>query len=279
MPLDVPGNGSPLVFCHANGFAPLAYRQMTSALATRFSVTAPVARPLFRRNEMPSGTWLDLADDYCAWLREHDVRGAVGVGHSLGAVVTLIAAARIPKAFSQLTLIEPVVLSPWALATNRWMPTGLRSNASMIQRALGRTTRWPSRQAAFDDLRARRAFLRLGDAALWYYVIAGTRVDASGAAELLYSREWEAHLYACIPNVWPYVKRVEVPLRVLRGSLSDVFERDEAERWKRLRPDHSLIEVDAAGHLLPLERPLVTASLVLGDDAQAREALALERIG
>jgi pimeloyl-ACP methyl ester carboxylesterase len=87
--------------------------------------------------------------------------------------------------------------------------------------------------------------------------------------KLLFSKYWEALIYGSVPNIWPYLKRSQVPISVLRGESSDTVNDLAWKRWQALLPVAELPEhiravnfLDA-GHLLPLEQPQKVAHHVL----------------
>jgi pimeloyl-ACP methyl ester carboxylesterase len=265
---DWGGSGPTLLFAHGNGFPPGSYARLLTTLSRRFRVLAVRARPLW--SDGPAAelvSWEQLADDYCEVLNALDVSCVHGVGHSLGAVLTLMAATRLPERFERLTLIEPVVmprLSAWVFAA---LPLCLRKRTRLARGANARTDHWDDLEHAYRDHRRHHVFARIDDRALRAHVQAATRADENGGLTLSIPRAWESQIFACVPSIAALRSRVTVPLRLLRGTTSDECSADAADAWRRARPDHELFELDYAGHLLPLERPFETAALV---DATAR---------
>ncbi|HRE27275.1 MAG TPA: alpha/beta fold hydrolase, partial [Anaerolineales bacterium] len=87
-----------LVFAHANGYPPGAYRPLLERLAERYRVLAPEARPLWpgARPEAVS-TWDVFADDWLDWAAREALPQVIGIGHSIGAITLLQAALRAPE--------------------------------------------------------------------------------------------------------------------------------------------------------------------------------------
>ena len=110
---DFGGHGPELHFAHANGYPPAAYRPLFEQLTPHFRVNAMRFRPLqpgARPEALPG--WQALVDELIQFLDGAGARGWLGVGHSLGAVVTAAAALARPELFSALVLIEPVLFTP-----------------------------------------------------------------------------------------------------------------------------------------------------------------------
>ena len=120
---DFGGTGPLLHFAHPNAYPPAVFRQFLQPLTADYDVLAMAQRPLWpgsRPDEMHD--WQLFADDLVDFLADHDLHGIIGVGHSLGAVATMMAAVGQPQLFRALVLIEPVFLP-------RCSPAGRRRTA------------------------------------------------------------------------------------------------------------------------------------------------------
>jgi pimeloyl-ACP methyl ester carboxylesterase len=188
----------------------------------------------------------------------------VGVGHSLGGVLTLWAALARPSLFRAVVLVEPVILPPawlWYLRLLRFL--GLAARQPLVQSALHRRRVWPSRQDCFAHLREKSVFARWSNDALWDYVKSGTCPREDGSVELCYPPEWEAHIFATAPvDVWRDPHRLRVPALILRGEHSQTFMPAAQARLARRLPQSKSISIPDAGHLVPMERPADTARLI-----------------
>jgi pimeloyl-ACP methyl ester carboxylesterase len=262
---DLGGHGPLLHLSHANGFPPGSYRLLARSLAGACHVVAFPARPLWPATDPRAiSTWRPLARDLVRSLEGLSRPGIVGLGHSLGGVLTLWAAIDRPDLFAALVLVDPVILPPlwlWMLRLLRLL--GLHHRQPLVQGALRRRRTWPHRQACFDHYRAKGLFARWSDAALWDYVQAGTRPVAAGGVELSYPPEWEARIYATTPTgIWRDVPRLRLPTLVLRGQHSGTFVPRARDRLARLLPAAHVATIPGAGHLLPMERPAATAAAI-----------------
>lgn len=262
---DFGGDGPLVHFAHANGFPPAAYRPFLVPLTDRFHVIAFPARPLWpgSRPEEISG-WHPMADDLIRALDGLGVRDIVGIGHSMGAVLTLWAAVRRPDLFRAVVLIDPVILPPHYLWVARLMRRlGLVYRHALVQGALRRRRTWPDRETCFQYLREKPFFSRWPDESLRAYVEAGTRERTEGGVELVYPPEWEARLFALIPtDVWKSVPRLRTPALVIRGEHSGTFLPQAMDRMRRLLPGARYQVIPDAGHMVPLERPAETGAVV-----------------
>ena len=113
-----PGNHEPpIVIAHATGFHGRCY----GAIADQFPDRRVIALDLRghgRSEGGPVDDWRLVASDVAAFLDQVRIRRAVGVGHSMGAHVTLQAASQRPEAYDRLVLFDPVILSPETYSTS-----------------------------------------------------------------------------------------------------------------------------------------------------------------
>jgi len=203
-----------------------------------------------------------MADDLVQYLDSEVSQPVHGVGHSMGAVVTLLASIKRPERFHSLTLIDPVVLPALLIMVSRLMPDYLKKHMPIIKKTLGREDSWPSAQQAFDYHRNKKVFSRFSDEVLWDYINAGTACDKQHHYRLTYSKEWEAHCYSCAPYVLPLLKKNHVPMMIIRGENSNVISPQLWSRWKKTMHQHQLVEIAGVGHLLPFEAPEKVAEVM-----------------
>lgn len=252
------GDGPLLHVAHANGFPPDAYRALLESLRGRFRVVTSELRPLWPGAEPAAcASWLELADDLVALLERQGGRGAIGVGHSLGGVVSAFAAVRAPELFCRLLLVDPVIFSGPRAWVWGWMQRlGLEHRLPLVGDARRRRDRWPDRDSARRAWRRRPVFARWQERCFEDYLEAGLVPHADGGYELRYPKAWEARIFETSPaDPWAELRRLSVPVRVLRGAHSDTLLPGAARRLVRDLPDCRVEEVPDTGHLLPFEHP------------------------
>lgn len=258
------GAGPPLHFAHANGFPPGTYKQFLSRLGGTYRVLAMAQRPLWP-GERPEqiDAWHQLAGDLIRFLDEQGAQGIVGAGHSLGAVVTMVAALERPDLFRTLVLVEPVFLPPPLLAAAAAHPEKA-FEIPLVHIARRRRHHWPSREAAFAHFRKKAVFARFSDEALRDYVEYGLE-ECGESVELRFSREWEARFYGTPPlEVWDQIPRIQQPTLALRGEATDTLMAPAWQLWQELQPAAQFVEIPNAGHLVPMERPDELTTVVAG---------------
>lgn len=214
-----------LVFIHANGFNARTYRTLLEPLAGKARILAPDLRghglstlpapPVWRRS------WRDLRDDMAALIDAIHGPPMILAGHSMGAVVALLAAAQRPDRVRSVVMLDPVVLPrPTALAMSLPGIGRVARRYSLARNALRRRDRFGSRAEAIDAYRGRGAFRGWPDAVLADYVADGFR-GAGDGVDLACTPGWEASNYAaqgCDP--WPVLHSLGRPVVILKAEHS-----------------------------------------------------------
>jgi pimeloyl-ACP methyl ester carboxylesterase len=265
------GNGPGLHFAHGNGFPPGTYKKLIGVLQEQYRVCSMAARPLWS-DEPPESlhSWSQLAGDLSRELDRQGMRGAVGVGHSLGAAMSMLAAVEDSQLFSALVLIDPLILTGsvslfWGLVKR----LGLGGRLGLVQGARSRRQVWPSREVARRIYRSKPTFASWDPEVLDDYLAAGLTEDGNGMLRLRYPRAWEARIFEISPhNLWPRLRRLAVPVIFIRGETSDTFLANAAARLRRELPAARVLEVPETSHFVPMERPLQLGRTILGALAQ-----------
>ena len=260
------GGGPQLVFAHANGFPPATYKMLFDELNSRFEVMAFAARPLWPGcNPFSIHSWIDLAGDLRSAMRQRALQQAIGVGHSLGGVLAIMAAAAEPSLFSALALVDPVVFSGRrALFWGIFKHFGFGHRLPLIRSARRRRERFPNLNAVRSAYAGKSVFSTWEPRALDDYIRAGFVEKPDGGVVLRYSRGWEAGIFELTPaSVWSHLRRVRVPMLFVRGGASDTFLPGAANRAERELPNATVVELSDTTHFLPMERPAQVAQLIV----------------
>lgn len=259
------GAGPALVFGHANGFPPGTYRRFLDELRRSFAVASFSARPLWPGSDPRSvGSWNDLAGDLGLELERHGVEGALGVGHSLGSVLNVLAAAADPSRFAALALVDPVIFTGMqAVFWGALKGLGLGARFPLIRGALRRRESFPDVEAVRDTYAEKAVFASWDPDVLDDYVRSGFSQTDAGDVRLRYPKEWEARIFETTPaDVWNELGAIDVPMLVIRGASSDTFSTAAANRVRRELPTARVIEFEGASHFVPMEKPYEVAALI-----------------
>lgn len=256
---------SSVMFAHANGYPPGAYRCLLATLESQLGmhVATHEHRPLIVSGPAPKFlSWQTYASDVIKRV-EADADGPVWlIGHSMGAASGVLAAARRPELFLGIIGLDPVIIPDniwfWSLIFNRLRPDGM----PIIRRALGRPHHFNSHDQAFEFYRAKRVFSAVRDEVLMDYVMAGHVEQADGSVSLRHSGAWEACIYRSVPRMKPSLQRLKCPMHIIAGASSDVLSKKTLREVTSLN-EHITSEVLPGGHLLPLQSPESCAEAVI----------------
>ncbi|MFN2168961.1 MAG: alpha/beta fold hydrolase [Anaerolineae bacterium] len=260
------GDGPAIHLAPATGFPPGSYRLLAGTLLERHRVLALLSRPLWPGSEpKDTPTWHPMAGDLVQGLDRLGLSSIVGVGHSLGGVLTLWAAIQRPDLFRAVILIDPVILPAtylWLMRIVRGL--GLAHRQPLVQGALRRRRIWPSAQACYEYFRSKSFFATWPDAAIHDYVDFGTRQRGDGQVELAFPPEWEAHIFATTPTtIWRDLPNLRTPALIIRGEHSHTFLRVAQARMAHLLPQAHFITMPDAGHMVPMEKAEDTGRAIL----------------
>ena len=259
---DLGGGGPPLHFLHANGYPPACYAPLLDNLRNNYHVFGMLLRPLWAGTDPRAiRDWRPFSNDLLQFLEYQQATAVVGLGHSIGAVVTLRAALRQPERFRALVLMDPVLLPSRYIVGLRVLRTvGLarRTNA-LAGAALRRRQHFQNRDQLYAGYRRRDVFRFISDDKLHALVEGITKRTADGGYELVYSREWEARIYQTgIWNdldIWTRLPTLKVPTLIIRGEETDTFWQGTGRQMQRNNRAIQVVTVPHATHLVPMERP------------------------
>lgn len=252
-------SGKPVLhFFHANSYCSGMYLPFLKPLLSDYEIFA-LEIPGHGRSNWDGliQSWEDLADYFIQYLDSLDcAKPVVGMGHSIGGVVSMIAAVRRPDLFSKLVLLDPVLLPARILAIIRFANlVGYRYKTPLISGATRRRRHFPSREAARQHYAGKRTFKHWQPEVFDAYVACGFRNARDGGVELSCSPELEISIYRSIPtNVWQYVRKIQTPTLILGGDRTDTLLPQAIKRLEKFQ--HRIkTRVVPGSHLFPFEYP------------------------
>lgn len=257
---DLGGSADPLHFLHANGYPPGCYKPLLELLQTQYHVFGMLLRPLWNGSKPGEiRNWHPLSHDLLEFLKDQPAP-VIGVGHSIGAIVTLRAAVWDPAKFRALVLIDPVLFVPgfmlsWRIV--RGVGLGDRLHP-LIPDAKKRRRTFDDLETVYHRYRNRSVFRYMSDENLRTLIDGMTVPTTDGSYELVYSPEWEAQIYRTGMydfDIWRELPKLQVPVLFIRGAETDTFMEKAARLVKRKQPNAQIETLDKSTHLLPLERP------------------------
>lgn len=246
------GDGDPeLVLLH--GGAQNAHTWDTVALA--------LGRPLLAL-DLPGHGRSAWRDDKAYWpdenaravavaVRELAPNAAAVVGMSLGGLTALALSRHAPELARRLVLVDVT-------------PGVNRDKASAITAFIS----GPESFASFDEILERTVLFNptRAESSLRRGILHNAAERPDGTWSWRYDR-FTLPEGAAIPdfgNLWDAVGAVSVPFMLVRGADSPVVDDDDVAELRRLRPEVRVEVVEAAGHSIQGDQPLILADLLAG---------------
>jgi pimeloyl-ACP methyl ester carboxylesterase len=268
--LDWGGSGLPAHFLHGNGFCAGTYSPFIEQLAGEMHIVASDVRG-HGASEFtgiqPIRSWKVFAEDLKTVVGCTCRPPVIGMGHSLGAVSTVIAAAAYPRLFSFLVLVDPVFLTPRRLAAIGLMRTfGLQARLPRARDARRRRKIFRGKAEALRlFLSGRGIFKTWSPEFVEAYLECGLIERDSETAVLTCDPELEAQIFESIPlRTWSFVRRIQCPVLAIRGELSEVFTAQAANRLKHQAADGEVVTIAGTGHFPTMEKPGECAAAIRG---------------
>lgn len=249
-----------IYFAHGNGFPSPCYRQLLDNLEKRY--TCSYIDRIGHNPQYPvTENWPFLVDEILDNVRTTASQPVIGVGHSLGGVLTLLAAIREPKLFKKLILIDSPLLNRFKSSMVKFAKAaGIIDRVTPAYRTLSRRTHWDSREHLLHYLKSRPLFKTFSEACLQDYVTYGCIHNEQGYS-LWFDRQIEYCIFRTIPhNLYRSEGRLQVPAALIYGDKSTVVSRFDVRYMKK----HYFIKAFRmkGTHMLPMEHPAATAEKI-----------------
>ncbi len=234
-------DGPPVVLVHGYGVSSRYYVPLAARLASAARVLAPDLPGHGRSDHAPAPLPVPaLAGALAAWMRAHDLRGAVLVGQSMGVQVATELAVREPALVSGLVLLGPTV-DPSAR-------TAVRLIARAVPTAL-----------------AERPLLDV--AVAWDYVRAGPRMIVREMRHMLGHR---------VEALLPLLATLAIPTRVLRGARDHIAPQAWTDAVADCAGATAATAVPGGAHAVQYTAPDTVAAAVLAVLADVRAKVRAE---
>jgi len=248
-----------LHFVHANSFPAGTYRVFFEHLAPHYEVQALEMHAHNPQYPVTDG-WGELVRELIDTLTARYRQPVILVGHSLGGILSLMAAKARPDLVRCVVMLDSPVVSGWkALALRTFKLLGIDKKFSPAQFSERRRNMWNSEEAAYQHFAAKEMFAIWPPEVLRDYIHAGIVRHPDGVT-LKFTREIETAIYLSLPDNLGYILReaYPVPIGFVGGTESIECRQAGLEATQKL-VGKNFTHI-TGGHLIPMEVPAQTAA-------------------
>lgn len=248
-------------FAHANGFPAKTYSKLFSFLEPQFEI-----RYLERHGHNPdfpvADGWHALKDELRTEIEAKFTSPVIGVGHSLGGILHLLASVESPDLYQQIILLDAPIISRFSSGGIRILKSlNLMDRFSSSRMTKSRRNLWPTKIKAYEHFKAKDKFAAFDDEVLRDYIEYGTAHTPEGV-RLLFDPKIEAAIYLNLPHRLPALKgKLIVPVSYIGGTNSREARLAGLSFMQKNFPiDFHFLE---GSHLFPFENPQKTAEAII----------------
>lgn len=250
-----------LHFVHGNSFPSGTYRRFLDQLRAQYDVRALPIHAHNSKYPIRNG-WHELMLELVDELRTRYSQPVILVGHSMGGMLSLMAAKARPDLVRCVVLLDAPVVAGWrALLLRVAKSTGIDKKFSPARFSEKRRQFWPDAAAAYQHYAAKPMFAAWPPEVLRDYIDAGLQPHSNGVT-LRFRRDNETAVYRSLPHhIGRMVRRAfPVPVGFVGGTDSVECRQAGLAATRRLVGRH--FELLPGGHLLPMESPPAAAQAV-----------------
>ncbi|EER58972.1 alpha/beta hydrolase fold protein [Acidovorax delafieldii 2AN] len=257
---------STIVFSHGNSFPGATYGVLFEHLRQRGFEVAAVDRFGHDPRYPVTSNWPHLVQQLADFAAEQ-VAASGGpvflVGHSLGGILSVMAAAQHPTLARGVLMLDSPLISGWRATT-----VGVAKRTQMVGAVSpGRVSRqrrmsWSSTDEARQHFMGKKVFARWDPRVLDDYVTHGLR-DEDGRRVLGFDRAVETAIYNTLPhNLDSLLRRhpLRCPAAFIGGRASVEMRQVGMALTQRVTVGRIMM-LDGS-HLFPMEQPLATAAAI-----------------
>lgn len=248
-------------FVHANSFPAGTYRVFFDHLRKHYEVEALDMHAHNPAYPVRNG-WAELVQELLDELRARYTQPVILVGHSMGGMLSLMAAKANPGAVRCIVLLDSPVVAGWRAALLRVAKrVGVDKRILPVRAAARRRNIWPDAEAAYRHYAAKPMFAAWPPEVLRDYVEHGLVPHPEGVT-LRFTREVETAVYCGLPHTLGALTRraFPVPVGFIGGAHSVECRQAGLAATRRLTGRH-FVQLPG-GHLFPMESPAAAAAAV-----------------
>jgi pimeloyl-ACP methyl ester carboxylesterase len=247
-------------FAHGNGFPSPCYMQLLNHLNQDFAchyIEKVGHNKIFPVTE----NWHELSQEILQSIQNQANQPVIAIGHSLGGVLSFLAAIEQPHHFKCLILLDSPIIGRFKSHVLKLSKAlGLIEHITPALRTKGRKRHWKSREEAWVYLKSKKLFSTFIDECLDDYIEYGLQEDGAGYS-LCFDPRVEYQIYRTIPHILhEFEGRLKVPTTLIYGNKSNII---EARDVRYMKNKYHIASLRIKGsHMFPMERPQETVEAI-----------------
>ena len=253
---------STIFFAHANGFPSPSYAPLFEAFQTHGYAIDSIEKIGLDPTFPITNNWQHLVEQLEHEITSRHQNPVIGIGHSLGGLLTYLLANKRPELYSHLILLDPPVINGWQNII-WWLSKrfNLSDKITPAKVSKNRRTHFANYQDAYDNLRPKRLFRDFTEASFEAYLQHALVPDGKGGLTLAIDLTTELALFrTASDDLWRHRNKLAMPGLYLSAEGSDFAARPFAKNLcARAGMDYRIVK---GGHLFPQEHPVETAGVI-----------------
>jgi len=272
------GHKEVIFFTHGNGFCSRAYEPLLELLAESYDLLL-IDVPGHGQSPSAGFAGYNQTAEYLhqsvsqskEFIAERNVHV---VAHSLGGMLTMLAASKHPDTFKSMVLLDPIMFPKYLLmfmhAAQKLKLTSLFH--PHVKSTLRRRNGWKNKKEAFEYFHKRKIFSNWTDAALGSYVeyalaeadspLKDSQIEKPGVI-LRCDPELEAQWFGSLPTgFWKSVENLRIPVALFMGENTYPFSQRAGVYAARINTGITYSTVPG-GHCFMQEYPQQAADCVI----------------
>lgn len=252
-------------FAHANGVPSKVYQKLFDLLKDEYDVIyLPLIGP--DKRYPISNHWTYLVDQVIdSIVRQAKGRPVIGLGHSLGSVLTLMASYQRPELFSQVIMLDPPLIlgkNSFAFHLAKLFKPKLVDQMTPAGLSARRRDHWESREQAAELLHSKGFYKDFDQDCFDAYIEHALTDDhVTGGVTLTIPKADEVAIFRNNPSLWWLpMPKPKMPVHLVVGEQSVFLKRGfpQIANKKLAIP----FTITPGGHMFPLELPVEVVTLV-----------------
>jgi len=259
-----------LHYLHGTGFSSLCLAELARQLPQTWTHRFCNA-PGHGKSEQPSlktmPDWVSMADSVAESIKNRYSTPIVGIGHSFGGVLTLIAASKNPHLFSRIILFDPVIFIPTLILYQSISNlTGLWRYIPLSRKVAKRKSVWRNKQTMKDELNRKALYKQWPSVVMDDFIQSGTKHLSDNTIALACKPQWEAALFGSYPKqLWKHIKNLTTQTDIVIPDNSIAFIPSAARKAVKINSNIKIYWPNSnafINHGFPMEQPNETAAII-----------------